>query len=90
VDTYTDLFVGVPPKADDQYVFQFKTDGMRADAVRVYVNGRTYTAHRVGDVYTAPIRIHFASLHSPIVLTTIEWSHGLEAPTGKLLEVQIS
>jgi hypothetical protein len=90
VDAYTDLFVGVPPKDDDRYVFQFKTDGIGSDTLPVYVNGRRYTARRAGSIYTVPVRIDYKSLHSPIVLTTIEWSHSLDLPTGKLLEVQIS
>jgi hypothetical protein len=90
IDTYTDVFVGVPHKDDDSYVFQFKTDGITADSVPVYVNGHTYTARRVGDTYSAVIRLNYALLHSPIVLTTILWTRAIEPPPGKLLEVKIT
>ena len=91
VDTYSDVFVGVPQKDDDRYVFRFKTEGIGSPSLPVYVNGRIYTARRVGpDTFVADVRLHYRSLHSPIVLTTIEWTHGLEPPSGKLLEVQIS
>jgi hypothetical protein len=83
------VFVGVPRKDDDNYVIQFKTDGIAFDSVRVYVNGHNYVARRVGDTYSAPIRLHYAAMHSPIVLTTIGWTLGSEPPRGKLLDVQI-
>jgi hypothetical protein len=89
VDTYSDVFVGVPRKDDDNYVFQFKTDFPTADSLTVYVNGRNYKAHRSGDTYSVPVRLHYAAMHSPIVLTTIEWTRGKDPPPTKLLEVQI-
>jgi hypothetical protein len=90
IDTYTDLFVGVPFKDDDQYVFRFKTEGVQAESLRVYVNGRIYTARRVGNTFAAVVNLRYRSLHSPIVLTTIEWIRAIEPPPGKLLEVQIT
>jgi hypothetical protein len=89
VDTYSDVFVGVPHKDDDNYVVQFRTEGMPFDSVSVYVNGRNYVAHRSGNIYSAPIRLHYASMHSPTVLTTIGWTLGKDPPPGKLLDVQI-
>ncbi|HTQ46404.1 MAG TPA: hypothetical protein VMI75_26790 [Polyangiaceae bacterium] len=89
VDTYSDVFVGVPRKDDDNYVIQFKTEGIAFDSVHVYVNGRNYVARRVGNTYSAPIRLHYGAMHSPLVLTTIGWTLGSEPPHGKLLEVQI-
>ena len=89
VDTYSDVFVGVPKKDVDDYVFQFKTDGIAFDSVVVYVNGRHYVARRTGNIYSAPIRLHYAAMASPIVLTTISWTLGTEAPHGKLIDVQI-
>lgn len=90
IDTFTDVFVGVPQKDDDSYVFQFKTQGITVDSLRVYVNGSYYTAHRVGDTFAAVVHLHYPSLHSPIVLTTIEWAHGLDPIPGKLIELQIT
>lgn len=92
VDTFSEVFVGVPPKDDDHYVFRFKTQNVPAYSLRVYVNGRIYTARRVGvDTFAADVKLHYQSLHSPIVLTDIEWTRTSEPPSGwKLLEVQIS
>jgi hypothetical protein len=89
VDTFTDFFVGVPPRDDDRYLMSFKTEGMNAESVRVYVNGSIYTAHRSGDAYTADVRIRYGSLRSPIVLATIEWSRSFDPPNGRLLEVEL-
>ncbi|HEX8795295.1 MAG TPA: hypothetical protein VF765_30310 [Polyangiaceae bacterium] len=89
VDTFSDVFVGVPRKDADDYVLQFKTEGIRADTVRVYVNGRIYKAHRVGDTFSTPVSLHYASFHSPIALTTIEWVRGFDPQGGKLLEVRL-
>jgi hypothetical protein len=92
VDTYSDVFVGVPQKDDDRYVFRFKTEAIYAPMLRVYVNGRIYTAYPVGGgIYAADVKLHYRSMHSPIVLTTIEWTRAITPPAnGKLLEVQIS
>jgi hypothetical protein len=91
VDTYSDVFVGVPPKEDDHYVFRFKTEGMTAPSVRVYVNGRIYRAYRTGvGTYEAEVKLRYRSMHSPIVLTTIEWTTSKDPPPGKLLEVEIA
>ncbi len=92
VDTYSDVFVGVPSKDDDHYVFRFKTQGVPAYSLRVYFNGRIYTARRKGvDTFEADVKLHYPSLHSPMVLTTIEWTRSFDPPIGwKLLEVQIT
>lgn len=90
VDTYSDVFVGVPKKDDDGYVFQFKTEGVKAESLQVYVNGRRYVAHKVGDTYRAAVRLHYAAMHSPIVLTTIEWTRDKDPPAGvKLFDEEI-
>jgi len=91
IDTYSDVFVGVPQKDDDHYVFRFKTEGITSPSLRVYVNGRVYTALRVGaDTFAADIKLRYRWLNSPIVLTTIEWTRAFDPPPGKLLEVQIT
>jgi hypothetical protein len=89
IDTYSDVFVGLPPKMDDHYVLRLKTQGIKADSVRVYVNGRIYTARRTGDTFLADVSLHYRSFHSPIVLTTVEWVRALDPLPGKLLEVQL-
>ena len=90
VDNFTNVFIGVPDKSDDHYQLQFKTEGVSVPTLRVYVNGRIYTARRMGDSYVADVTIHFARLTSPIVMTTIEWTRDLEAPPYKLFSVQLT
>jgi hypothetical protein len=91
VDTFTNLFIGVPgSKADNRYTLQLKTEGVSLPTLRVYFNGRIYSAHREGDSYVAEVTVHFDRLSSPIVLTTIEWTREFEAPPYKLLSVLLT
>jgi hypothetical protein len=55
----------------------------------VFVNGRRYTAHKVGDTFEAKVHIPYASLSSPTVLVSIEWQHRVGSVDGKLIEVSI-
>jgi hypothetical protein len=89
VDLVTNVYLGVPRKAaDDGYEVRFKTDQMTAATLRVYLNGRIYTATRDGATYRASVRIPYARLHSPIVMAAVEWSRG-PPPTGKLLSIEL-
>ncbi len=90
VDTFTNLFVGVPEKSDDHYVFSFKTEGFTPPTLRVYVNGRIYVARRTPEGYAADVNIHFARLTSPIVLATIEWTRDFDPPPYRLLSVELT
>jgi hypothetical protein len=89
VDNFTNLYLGVPDKSDDHYQLQFKTEGVSSPVLRVYLNGRIYKATRVADGYVADVNIHFASLTSPIIMTTIEWTRELDPPPYKLLSVEL-
>jgi hypothetical protein len=89
VDTTSEVFMGVPPKADDAFVIRFETYGIDAEAPRIVVDGRTYAARREGDAYAADVRIEQAKLSSRVVLATIEWEHGIEPVDGRLLRVEL-
>ena len=89
VDTYTNVFLGVPRKADGRYEIRLRTQGINAPTLRVYVNGRTYTAHRDGDTYTADVDIEYDALTSPIVMATVQWSRALDPPQGKMLLIEL-
>ncbi len=89
VGQVTELFVGVPPKQDDAYVIRFETEGMSPRSVPFWINGRKYTAQKVGNTYAADVHIHYASLTSPNVLVSVEWIHELKAGDGKLLAVSL-
>jgi hypothetical protein len=90
VDTFTNLYLGIPWKPGDEYDIRFETEGIRTASARVYVNGRVYTAHNQGGTFVAKVRIPRARFTSPIVMATIEWAHGTEpAPPGRLLSVEL-
>lgn len=89
VDTFTNVYLGVPVKSDDHYQIRFKTQGMASDKLRVYVNGRIYDALRGGDVYSAEVTIPQSRLASRNVMITVEWVRALDPPAGKLLSIEI-
>jgi hypothetical protein len=88
VDTFTNVYLGVPRKDGDHYVLRVRTDGMVRPEVKAYVNGTIYTARRQGDAYEADVVIHQAALTSPIVVATVHWTES-EPPGGKLLSVEL-
>lgn len=89
VSTFSNVFLGVPYKSDDRYALSFKTEGMTAPMLRVYVNGRIYPAFRTAEGYQAAVRIHYPWLTSPIVMTTIEWTRELDPPPGKMQSIEL-
>jgi hypothetical protein len=89
VSTFTNFYVGVPQKGDDHFQLRFTTSGMSAETVQVYVNGLNYVARRNGDEYEADVTIPTRRLVSPIVMATVEWVHGADAPAGKLLSIEL-
>jgi hypothetical protein len=89
VDTSTNVYLGVPPKNDDHYRLRFQAEDAPSAALRVYVNGRIYTARGERGLYETDVRIPFSKLTSPIVLSTIEWTRALEAPATRLLWIEL-
>lgn len=90
VDTSTNVYLGVPAKFGSAYVLRFEAPGMTPPTLRVYVNGRIYAARKEeGDTYVAEIEIDRAAFVSQIVMVTVEWTRGLEPPTGKLLSIEL-
>jgi hypothetical protein len=89
VDTYTNVYLGVPAKADDHYRIRLQAEGVASLELRVYVNGRTYPAPGSAGLYEAEVTIPQASLVSPIVLATVEWARALEPPPVKLLWIEL-
>jgi hypothetical protein len=89
VDTFTNLYLGVPEKTDDHYQLLFKTDGVVQPQLRVYLNGRIYTARRAGNGFVADVSIHYDRLTSPVVMATIEWTRDFDPPPYKLQSVEL-
>jgi hypothetical protein len=89
VNTFTNLYVGLPSKPDGRYELRFATEGMTASSVRVYVNGRIYVANRIGDDYVAYPKVAAAKFYSKVVLVTVEWVRGFDPPSGKLRSVDL-
>jgi len=90
VDTFTNVFLGVPRKAGDHYQLKLATEGFVATSLRVYVDGRIYLAKRSGNGYLADLRIDYGSLHTPAVMATVEWTSGLDPVAGKLLSIELA
>jgi hypothetical protein len=91
VDTITNVYLGVRKRADDHYKLRFRTDRPVADSLRVYVNGRYYTAHlEPGGEYVAELRLDYRKLYSPAVMVTVEWTRDLSAPRARLLEIEFA
>jgi hypothetical protein len=88
-DTFTNFFLGVPKKNGRYYQVRFETEGVQAHTLRLYLNGRVYTARHEGDGYVADVRIDYAKLNMPTVMGTIEWTQDSEPKPGKLLSVEI-
>jgi hypothetical protein len=91
VDTITNVYLGVRKRADDYYKLRFRTDRPVAESLRVYVNGRYYTAHlEPGGEYVAELHLDYRKLYSPAVMVTVEWTHDLSAPRARLLEIEFA
>jgi hypothetical protein len=90
VDTFTNVYIGVPEKGDDHYQLEFATEGFLPPTLRVYVNGRIYTARRTPTGFVADVSIHYERLSSPVVLATVEWTRDLDPIPVKLLSIELS
>jgi hypothetical protein len=89
VGTYTNVYLGVLPRAQDHYTLRFETQGVTDATLKVYVNGGVYTARRSGDTYEADVTIHYAALTSPSVMITLLWTRDNEPPPVKLLSIEL-
>jgi hypothetical protein len=89
VDTFTNIYLGIPKTGTDQHVLRFVTQDAAEPTLRVYVNGKMVDAHLDGDTYTVDLLLSYADFTSPIVLTTIEWTHELTRPKVKLLSIEL-
>jgi hypothetical protein len=90
VDAVSNVYVGVRKKAaGEPYELRIKTEAMTASSLRVYLNGRLYTAFRDGSDYRTRVSIAYPRLHSAIVLATFRWTSSRPA-AGKLLSVELS
>ena len=91
VDTYTDVFLHVPEKkADGAYEVRFGTQGFDMPNVRVFVNGRLYTATRRGQEYEATVNIDYGRLVTPTVVVAVEWTSQSAPLPGKLLWIELA
>jgi hypothetical protein len=89
VDTYSNVFLGVPKKSDSHYELRFRTQNIDSPTLRVYVNGRIYTARRSGTLYTAAVKIDYAALHAKAVMATVEWTPEFDPPDGRMLAIEL-
>jgi hypothetical protein len=89
VDIATNLYLGVEKKAPT-YKLRFRTDVPPEPSLRVYVNGKYFTARLESGQYVADCKLDYDKLASPAVMVTIEWTRGLVAPPAKLLEIELT
>jgi hypothetical protein len=89
VATFTNVYLGVPPKEDTRYALHVHTEGMTAPSVKVYVNGAIYTAERRGDEYVADVVIRYQALTSPNVVATVLWTRDPDPPPARLLSIEL-
>jgi len=89
VGTFTNVYVGVPPKPDNEYRLVIRTEGITAPSLRLYVNGDISTAVAAGDHYEAPVRVTYGALSTPAVMVTVEWTRDFEPPAAKLLSIEL-
>lgn len=94
VETFTNVYLGVPPKTGERYELRLHTRGFDVPTLRVFVNGRYYTAYlRRGaeDTYVAAVDIDYRALTTPTVMATVEWTPGLgPVPGGMLLSIELA
>jgi hypothetical protein len=91
VDTFTNVYLGVPTGGDRHRQIRFEVDHADAAPRRVYVNGRVYRTHTEGDAYVVDADVDVTRLVSPVVQVTIEWVPVTEpAPPIRLKAVQLS
>ena len=91
VDTFTHVYLGVPKKPEGHYELRIETEEMGARSIRVYVNGRDYTAQKDGGSYRTQVDIDYAALSAPAVMITVEWTTAFTPPTGgKLVSIELA
>jgi hypothetical protein len=92
VDTFTNVYLGVPRKSGRHYELRLETEGFEDPSVRVFVNGKFYTAQRQSPdgVYVADVDIDYAALTTPTVMAAVQWTRGFTPVLGsKLLAIEL-
>jgi hypothetical protein len=89
VDTFTNVFLGVPRKTDDHYKLRLVTERLTEPSIRVFLNGRIITAHRDGNGYVADVHINRDRLHTPDVMVTVEWTKEQTPIPGTLVSIEL-
>jgi hypothetical protein len=89
VDTFSNVFMGVPRKSDSHYELRLVTERLSEPAVRVFVNGRIYTAHKTSNGYVADVTIKRAALNEPDVMVTVEWTKEQTPIPGTLVSIEL-
>jgi hypothetical protein len=90
VGSFTSVFVGVPFKRSDSYEIRYHVQGDAPPEARLYVNGKRYVARREQDAYVAAVQLSYATMTSPTVAATIEWSRDeLAPPPLRLQSIEI-
>lgn len=85
----TNLFLGIPQKAESSYRLRLSVERPLASQYRVYINGKYYTAKWDGEVYAANFSLPLSRMASPNIVVTIQWSKSYGITDSKLLAVDV-
>jgi hypothetical protein len=92
VGAVTNVYLGIPPKEGTRYELRFRTEGLVARALKVYVDGSYITARPVADgdgIYAADVTLDARAFHSPVVVAAVQWTTGMAAPPARLLWIEL-
>jgi hypothetical protein len=89
VDTFSNVFLGVPRKSGSRYELRLVTQTLAEPSVRVFLNGRIYTARKSDNGYVADVTINRNALNEPDVMVTVEWTKSQTPIPGTLVSIEL-
>jgi hypothetical protein len=91
VSPVTNVYLGIPRKEGNRYELRFRTEGLAAREVKVYLDGSYYTARRGGGDgdFSADVTLDARAFHSPVVVAAVQWTTGTTPPPARLLWIEL-
>jgi hypothetical protein len=86
VETFTNVFLGIPPGNATKHTLRFEVDHAEQAPLRVVVNGRRYWTHTDGNAYVVDVDVDAHEFVSPMVQATIEWVRVTDDPPALVLQ----
>lgn len=87
----TNVYLGIPRKEGSAYELRFRTEGLAASEVKVYLDGSYTTARRTADdgVFAAGVTLDARAFHSPVVVAAVQWTQATTPPPARLLWIEL-